>query len=252
MTVLIPWRQVARRWSLWLVAAGGALLGFFTWFPAQALALWQSLPPEFTAHVPKIAGMDIGLILIVLAKIAMFIDQDAVKTRFAMLKNWIVNMAQAGGGGVKPAHAAAGGIAAALALAIPLIMSFEGYSAKPYQDVVGIMTVCYGHTGDVQARSYTEAQCRDLLKTDAGRHALSVYTCTPAVIDHPYAFAAFTSFDFNTGRYCGSTMAKLAAAGNYPDACAQLDRWVYAGGKRFYGLVRRRAAERKLCEEGMQ
>lgn len=251
MNILIPWRQVARRWSLWLAAAGGGLLAFFTWFPGQALSLWQSLPPEFTAHVPKIAGMDIGLILIVLAKIAMFIDQAAVKARLASFGKWFRTMIDAQGGAVKAKHAAAGGIAAALALAIPLIMSFEGYRAKPYLDAVGVMTVCYGHTGDVEARSYRQAQCHDLLNSDAGRHAQAVYTCTPGVIDHPYAFAAFTSLDFNTGRYCGSTMARMAAAGNYRDACAQLDRWVYAGGRKLPGLVRRRAAERKLCEEGL-
>jgi hypothetical protein len=31
-------------------------------------------------------------------------------------------------------------------------------------------------------------------------------------------------------------------------ACAELSRWTYAGGKQLPGLVRRRAAERQLCE----
>ncbi|WP_425519928.1 glycoside hydrolase family protein [Stenotrophomonas maltophilia] len=30
--------------------------------------------------------------------------------------------------------------------------------------------------------------------------------------------------------------------------CPELDRWVYAGGKRVQGLVNRRAAERAMCE----
>ncbi|HHG5564729.1 TPA: glycoside hydrolase family protein [Pseudomonas aeruginosa] len=45
-------------------------------------------------------------------------------------------------------------------------------------------------------------------------------------------------------------MRKLNA-GDVRGACAELSRWVYAGGKKLGGLVRRRAAERELCEIGL-
>ena len=62
--------------------------------------------------------------------------------------------------------------------------------------------------------------------------------------------AAFLSFAFNvgTGAFCGSTLARKANAGDMRGACAELSRWTLAGGKEMPGLVKRRAAERKVCE----
>jgi lysozyme len=44
----------------------------------------------------------------------------------------------------------------------------EGVRYNPYQDVVGVWTVCYGHTGkDIMlGKKYTEAECRALLSKD--------------------------------------------------------------------------------------
>ena len=65
--------------------------------------------------------------------------------------------------------------------------------------------------------------------------------------------AAFLSFAFNVGNgaFCSSTLVRKANAGDMPGACAELSRWTYAGGKQLQGLVNRRAAERKLCEQGL-
>jgi lysozyme len=72
-------------------------------------------------------------------------------------------------------------------------------------------------------------------------------------INHPLTDgqkAAFLSFAFNVGNgnFCGSTLVRKANAGDMRGACAELSRWVYAGGKELPGLVRRRAAERAMCE----
>ena len=65
--------------------------------------------------------------------------------------------------------------------------------------------------------------------------------------------AAFLSFAFNVGaqKFCGSTLVKKANQGDMPGACAELSRWTYAGGRELPGLVKRRAAERALCERGL-
>ena len=39
-----------------------------------------------------------------------------------------------------------GGFGAALLLAIPFIGGWEGKSNDPYNDIVGVKTVCYGET----------------------------------------------------------------------------------------------------------
>jgi GH24 family phage-related lysozyme (muramidase) len=46
--------------------------------------------------------------------------------------------------------------------------------------------------------------------------------------------------------------ARKANAGDMPGACAELSRWTRAGGNELPGLVKRRAAERELCERGLQ
>ena len=44
----------------------------------------------------------------------------------------------------------------------------EGVRYQPYQDVVGVWTVCYGHTGkDIMlGKTYTETECQALLDKD--------------------------------------------------------------------------------------
>ncbi|RAP73005.1 phage lysozyme family protein [Candidatus Erwinia dacicola] len=56
----------------------------------------------------------------------------------------------------------------AIAIAAAIIPSLEGVEHKPYQDVVGVWTVCYGHTGAdiIKSKTYTEAECQALLNKD--------------------------------------------------------------------------------------
>ena len=144
---------------------------------------------------------------------------------------------------------AAVGVVAVLAMAAPLIQRWEGVRYKPYQDVVGVWTVCYGHTKTViKGKRYTPAECDALLQIDM-REALSyVDKCIPNAPDRPRA--AFTSLVFNVGPkgVCGSTLQRKALAGDWAGACKELDKWKYAGGRVYRGLVLRRADERKVCE----
>ena len=44
----------------------------------------------------------------------------------------------------------------------------EGVSYIPYKDIVGVWTVCHGHTGKdiMPGKTYTEAECKALLNKD--------------------------------------------------------------------------------------
>ncbi len=44
----------------------------------------------------------------------------------------------------------------------------EGVSYIPYEDIVGVWTVCHGHTGKdiMPGKTYTEAECKALLNKD--------------------------------------------------------------------------------------
>ena len=143
--------------------------------------------------------------------------------------------------------------AGAVALALPVVMLYEGTVLRSYVDPVGIVTACTGHTGPElrMGQRYTRQQCEDMLYGDLLKHAAAL-DC----IKHPMTDgqkAAFLSFAFNVGNkaFCDSTLARKANAGDMPGACAELSRWTRAGGRELPGLVKRRAAERELCERGL-
>lgn len=145
------------------------------------------------------------------------------------------------------------GVAAVLALAAPLVMRWEGVRHKPYADAVGVLTVCYGHTKTVErGRTYTQAECEALLKSDMAEANSHVRRCIPVPMLVQIE-AALTSLVFNVGprAVCGgSSVRREALANNWPAACAAIDLYKFAGGRVLRGLVLRRADERELCETG--
>lgn len=146
--------------------------------------------------------------------------------------------------------AIAGASAAAIALAAPVVMHFEGEVRHGYRDPIGIVTACFGHTATAQmGQTYTHTQCRDLLAADLATHNAGLLACVEPEMP-PNVHAAMLSFAYNVGvaKACASTAARHLNAERWGQACAELSRWTKAGGKELAGLVRRRAAERALCE----
>lgn len=105
---------------------------------------------------------------------------------------------------------------------------YEGLVMRPYNDVVGVRTVCFGHTGNVQERPYSRAECEALLRKDMGQAWDIVNKCQPGLPFGPAV--AFTDAVFNMGptiacSTTGSTAAQLLRAKRYEEACRQLPRW---------------------------
>ena len=145
------------------------------------------------------------------------------------------------------------GIGAA-ATAIAYVPQFEGMVLRGYKDPIGIVTACAGHTSTaVLGKPYTREECQRLLELDLIEHARGVVNCVPVEKLTQGRKAAATSFAFNVGvrKFCESTFAEKLRAGD-PDACAELSRWTYAGGKQLPGLVTRRRTERAICEGGVE
>ena len=144
--------------------------------------------------------------------------------------------------------------AGAAALVVPLVMQYEGTIPKTYRDPVGILTACTGHTGPElrMGQTFTRQQCEEMLFSDLEKHAAALDCVKRPLTDGQKA--AFLSFAFNVGNgaFCKSTLVRKANAGDMLGACAELSRWVYAGGKQLPGLVKRRAAEREMCEQGLK
>lgn len=139
-----------------------------------------------------------------------------------------------------------------LAAGALFVGAHEGYVPYVYADPVGIPTSCFGHVGpeNTAGRQFTKAECASLLESDLHIARDAVRRCirTPLSLGQE---VALTSFTFNVGgpALCGSSLARKANAGEPAFIwCAELDRWVYAKGKKFPGLVRRRREERALCE----
>lgn len=150
-----------------------------------------------------------------------------------------------------PPMAMAGGAAllAALTLATPQIMRWEGKRNDPYRDIVGVLTVCYGET-QAPMRRYSDAQCATMLATRVERdYARSILACVPGFATRPHAFAASISLAYNIGTsaFCRSTTARRFNAGDWPGGCDAMLGWNRAGRQAIRGLTRRREAERKLC-----
>jgi lysozyme len=130
------------------------------------------------------------------------------------------------------------------------IVGYESFRDTAYNDGVGVSTIGFGTTTGVKPGdriTVTEALARIKGDLTAAERALKRCVTVPL---YQHEFDAYTSFIYNVGQtaFCGSTLVKRLNAGDYAGACAQLSRWIYAKGKKPGGLVKRRAAERALCE----
>lgn len=145
------------------------------------------------------------------------------------------------------------GAGGAIAIAAVLIPSLEGVEYKPYRDVVGVLTVCYGHTGPdiIPDKTYTEAECKAILDKDLQPFARSVERSVKVPASE-YQKAALISFSYNVGvkAFESSTLLKKLNAGDSRGACDEMRRWNKAGGKVWKGLINRREVEREICNWG--
>jgi lysozyme len=130
-----------------------------------------------------------------------------------------------------------------------LIESFEGLKLTAYQDMVGVWTIGYGHTGaDVRpGLSISAAQAEALLAADLGRFEQGVARLVTFLLNQ-HQFDALVSFSYNLGlgSLQNSTLLKLLNSGDVAGAAEQFLRWDKAGGVQVAGLLRRRQAERAL------
>lgn len=158
----------------------------------------------------------------------------------------------------------AGIVGGGLMYAVMFIGGWEGKSNKAYLDIVGVKTICYGHTEGVQIGDYaTDEQCRAQLKEEVKVYWDRVDELVVAEMK-PWEHIAFTSFSYNMGlgAFQSSTMRRYASGGNMAAACLELiknSQWSNIncktkGGCQFVpGLENRRQAEFRMCiGEGVQ
>lgn len=142
---------------------------------------------------------------------------------------------------------------------VELVKAAEGFhrvvrrtptvTAAPYICPAGYWTIGYGI---LCQRDHPE------ISLEAGEAMLAA--ALPSYVGHALRLSpgllqagerrltAIADFVFNLGptRYAASTLRRRVDAGAWPEAAAEIRKWVYGGGKRLPGLVARREVEALL------
>jgi lysozyme len=135
-----------------------------------------------------------------------------------------------------------------------IIKTCEGFRARPYLDVAGVVTVGFGTTRGwaggpipLDLAPVTELEAEILLKKDVQ----STERFVARLIRVPLSeneFSALVSFTYNVGagNLQRSTLRMKLNRGHRLDAAGEFPKWRRAGGRIYRGLVRRRMMERDL------
>jgi GH24 family phage-related lysozyme (muramidase) len=139
-----------------------------------------------------------------------------------------------------------------------LVKKHEGLSLVAYFDPVGVPTIGWGHTKTVTradvlgGKKITLAEAQRLFDDDiaaAQWAAIAVTGLTSGPV-----FEGVTSFVFNLGpKSLHGSSTKIAywlINKNYNKAYVGMQRYVYAGGRKLRGLVKRREEEGQLVLRG--
>jgi len=138
---------------------------------------------------------------------------------------------------------------------LALIKRFEGFSPTIYLDAAGLPTIGYGHLlrpgeAEMFARGISEEAGIALLIKDVQKAEQAVLRLVHVPLSEGQ-FDALVSFTFNlgSGALQRSTLRRKVNREEHADVPPEFMRWVWAGGKKLKGLVRRRAAEAALYEQ---
>ena len=136
---------------------------------------------------------------------------------------------------------------------IELIKHFEGCELHAYKDIVGVVTIGYGHTGSdvAEGQTVTEEEAEEILRKDLTKFEDYVKNYVECELNQEQ-FDALVAWTFNLGpgNLKSSTLLKRLNENDYDDVPNQIRRWNRAGGEVVSGLVRRRNSEAHLFEHG--
>lgn len=127
------------------------------------------------------------------------------------------------------------------------LMEMEGCRLEAYEDAAGVPTIGYGHTKGVRMGDKISAYwAKELLREDIEEVEWQVKELKVARTEGQ--LDALVSFAFNVGigRLMRSALLKAIRNGGSKAAITrEFKRWVFAGGKKMPGLVKRREWEAK-------
>ena len=133
---------------------------------------------------------------------------------------------------------------------VEFVMEYEGFSSTPYDDFKQT-SIGYGSKASSKNQTVTKAEAMKLLEKDldAARKTVLKLKETAGYDWNENQVDALTSFTYNLG---AGNLRKLTENGTRGDEeiADMLPEYKKAGGKDRDGLIKRRAAELKLFNEG--
>ena len=141
---------------------------------------------------------------------------------------------------------------------LALIKCFEGLAPEIYVCPGGWPTIGYGHVvRDAERERFAdgidETEAETLLRRDVATAEQAVLRLIRVPLEDG-RFDALCSFTFNLGAGAlqRSTLRRKVNRGEHDAVPAEFGRWVWAGGRKLKGLMRRREAEAGLYAGGPQ
>jgi len=128
-----------------------------------------------------------------------------------------------------------------------LIKRFEGFSETVYICPAGYPTIGYGHVVKDHENfscGISEEEAEDLLREDTqvAENAVLRLITVPLTDGQFDALVSFT-FNLGGGALQRSTLRRKVNREEHEDVPREFLRWVWAGGRKLKGLIKRREAE---------
>lgn len=136
-----------------------------------------------------------------------------------------------------------------------LLRRFEGVFLKPYICPAGVPTIGAGATTyedgtkvKMSDPPITAQRADELLEFHAQSFLDAAVKVSPILAKHPERHVAIGDFSFNLGttRYKASTLRKRVEAEDWEGAADEMMKWVWGGGRKLPGLVKRRTVDANL------
>lgn len=135
-----------------------------------------------------------------------------------------------------------------------LIKRFEGFEPKIYLDAAGLPTIGYGHllrpgeaemfAGGISEEAGVALLIKDVLVAERAVLRLIHVPLRDGQFDALVSFA----FNLGGGALQRSTLRRKVNREDHSEVPPEFLRWVWAGGRRLKGLIRRRQAEATLYQ----
>lgn len=132
-------------------------------------------------------------------------------------------------------------------LGLDFIKTCEGCKLEAYTDTAGVRTIGYGHAYWEGADVISEEKASELLESDIKKFESAVNKYDDIYKWSQNEFDALVSFAFNLGG-----IDKLTANGTRSknEISEKMLLYYNSGGKKVFGLVKRRSAEQLIFREG--